>query len=264
MAYLEENEWMILNEIGYNVSSIYDINALYKNIFDWLGLLISYDCGSFALVRKEKEHYNTHFELEIVETRNIPERYIKVWQNEVKRSNTTNSIIFSAREKAYRVSDFIADSKMVTNSIYKAFYEPQELFYSMGICIVFDEEPIALLQMYRRKEEHDFEERDLFILNQLQKHLAYRMSYEFRKGNLKYFYAGAYQEELSKKYDLTEKERKVFDYAVEGLTNLEIAEKMNVSIHTVKKHFYNLYTKMNVNNRIQLLQGIPKKNDDKQ
>ena len=44
---------------------------------------------------------------------------------------------------------------------------------------------------------------------------------------------------------------------VHGLSNEDIAQKMNISIHTVKKHFHSIYTKMNVRNRVQMIQSLP-------
>ena len=32
---------------------------------------------------------------------------------------------------------------------------------------------------------------------------------------------------------------------------------MNISIHTVKKHFHSIYEKMHVKNRVQMLQSLP-------
>ena len=44
---------------------------------------------------------------------------------------------------------------------------------------------------------------------------------------------------------------------IQGYSNGEIAERGNVSIHTIKKHLQNIYSKMGVKNRVQLLQCLP-------
>ena len=44
--------------------------------------------------------------------------------------------------------------------------------------------------------------------------MAYRMCYENRKGDVKYFYAESYQKKLYKKYGITEKEKEIFEYAI--------------------------------------------------
>jgi DNA-binding NarL/FixJ family response regulator len=50
---------------------------------------------------------------------------------------------------------------------------------------------------------------------------------------------------------LTRRERQILSQTATGATNNEIAEHLNVSMHTVKTHIYNLFKKINVSNRIQ-------------
>jgi hypothetical protein len=49
MPYLEENEWMILNELAYNISFIYSVDAMRKDVLNWLNLLINFDGAVFSL-----------------------------------------------------------------------------------------------------------------------------------------------------------------------------------------------------------------------
>lgn len=51
--------------------------------------------------------------------------------------------------------------------------------------------------------------------------------------------------------NLTERESNVLFYLAKGLTNEEIAEKLHISIHTVKAHLESIYDKLDVSNRIQ-------------
>ena len=116
---------------------------------------------------------------------------------------------------------------------------------------------MGMIQLFRKKESGSFTRRDLFALDQLQKHFAYRFSYEVKKGDTRYFFAKGYYEEIVKEYNLTEREGDVFIQVIQGYSNGEIAERGNVSIHTIKKHLQNIYSKMGVKNRVQLLQCLP-------
>jgi len=51
---------------------------------------------------------------------------------------------------------------------------------------------------------------------------------------------------------LTSREREVLRQLVDGLTNEEIAQTLNVSEATVKKHLGRVMTKLHVDNRVQL------------
>ena len=50
---------------------------------------------------------------------------------------------------------------------------------------------------------------------------------------------------------LTERERSILFYVSQGLINSEIAEKLHISVHTVKAHLETIYEKLGVKNRVQ-------------
>ncbi len=57
-------------------------------------------------------------------------------------------------------------------------------------------------------------------------------------------------------FNLSKREQEIFSYIANGLSNLEIAEKLFLSKNTVKKHIQNIYSKLDVKNRIQALKKI--------
>lgn len=59
-----------------------------------------------------------------------------------------------------------------------------------------------------------------------------------------------------KEMDLTKREIDVLKLIAEGYTNDQIAEKMFISKNTVKSHIKNIYLKLDVKNRIQVLKKI--------
>jgi DNA-binding CsgD family transcriptional regulator len=54
-----------------------------------------------------------------------------------------------------------------------------------------------------------------------------------------------------KKFDLTEREEEILLLISKGHTNKEIAEKMFVSVNTIKTHTKNIFIKLDVKNRTQ-------------
>ena len=52
-------------------------------------------------------------------------------------------------------------------------------------------------------------------------------------------------------YHLTEREMSVILCLAQGLTNEEIANRLHISVHTVKAHLEAIYDKLGVSNRVQ-------------
>lgn len=67
------------------------------------------------------------------------------------------------------------------------------------------------------------------------------------------------KEELNKSIELTRREKELLKLANTGLTNKEIAEKLSISSGTVKKHFDNIFKKLNVGNKIEALNKVKSK-----
>lgn len=251
MAYLEENEWMFINEITYNIHYIYSIDDMRKKVLNWLNVLLNYDGAVFSFINHDSN--------ELIDSVgfSIEDKYLKIFEKKYLLKSPVSWMVKSGKTAAFKESDVLSQESIMSNDFYKEFYAPNRFFYSMYMNIVFRDEVIGLISIFNRKEKKDFTNRDIFIIGQLQKHLAYRLFYEEKKGDTRYFYAKGYHDRICREFNLTTRESEILSYAVKGLSNEEISEIMNISVHTVKKHFHSLYIKMNVKNRIQLLQSLP-------
>ena len=58
---------------------------------------------------------------------------------------------------------------------------------------------------------------------------------------------------LSEHFSLTNREQEIIALVVRGKTNKEIEKELFISLKTVKSHLYNIYQKLNVQNRLQLM-----------
>jgi len=56
------------------------------------------------------------------------------------------------------------------------------------------------------------------------------------------------------KYKITRREKEILNKIIKGLTNRDIGEQLSISVSTVKKHLYNIYSKTNAGNREKLIE----------
>lgn len=58
---------------------------------------------------------------------------------------------------------------------------------------------------------------------------------------------------LYRKNNISDREKEIIKMILGGMTNKEICDSLFISIRTVKNHIYNIYKKMNINSRYQLI-----------
>ena len=173
MGYLDENEWILLNEIAYNISYIFTVEEMQDEILNrWLPILIPYDAAVLARLSRTAdggyvftETYGYH----------LSPKMLDIWQEQTQKADAYRWLLYSNTSATFRESAFREEDKLKNTPIYESFYEPNGLCYSAGLCICFREEPVGFLRLYRRKEKGEFAERDLFALSQGAAGTAHRL-----------------------------------------------------------------------------------------
>jgi len=61
---------------------------------------------------------------------------------------------------------------------------------------------------------------------------------------------------LLNEYDITKREKEIIMLILKGYNNRKIADSIFVSINTVKTHVYNIYNKLKINNRYELMHFV--------
>lgn len=90
MAFLNENEWIRLNEIAYNISFIYTVEEMQHEILNrWLPFLISYDSAIFARISTAE---NGSYQFQAPAAFHLPQQAVDVWMQE-----SLNSDAFAGR-----------------------------------------------------------------------------------------------------------------------------------------------------------------------
>jgi DNA-binding NarL/FixJ family response regulator len=62
--------------------------------------------------------------------------------------------------------------------------------------------------------------------------------------------------DLIQNYNLTKREKQIYSLLYKGISNKDIADKLNKSVRTVETHRFNIMHKMGVNNVVELLRKV--------
>ena len=57
---------------------------------------------------------------------------------------------------------------------------------------------------------------------------------------------------IAESVGITKRERQVIPLVADGFSNKEIAQKLNLSVYTVKSHVHNILVKLAINKRVQI------------
>lgn len=137
---------------------------------------------------------------------------------------------------------------------YKKVYKPNNWHYALQIVIARHKKFLGAATFYRTIGKEDFHYDDIFVLDMLKDHLAYRLEQYYKSGDRgvkKLTVTAAVTE-----YGLTRREHTILRCLMAGEDNAAICEKLVITPNTLKKHILNIYRKMGIKNRVQLFKIV--------
>ena len=244
-----------LNKLVLSLNEASDIESATRSFLRQLKFIIPFDLAVTGINTQPKGQYKSAppilvgsvspaFENEFVEALLKYTKY-----------DYMNWLFYTKQSLVYRDTDLVNEELRKNNLYYQKVMEAYDLIYACGILVVNNERITSSIALYKGSHGGDFTDDDLFVLEYLSPHLERTYGQYMERLNNDYSLTTA----LHNEYRLTEREMEIIKYIIEGHTNNEIASKTFVQTNTVKKHIYNIYIKLGVSSRTQLLSFILKK-----
>lgn len=245
MNRLETNDWLVLNDIIYKIYTSENFDAMRGNFLEQIKLLLDFDSADFFLSSTDGSNrlcspvaYNCD----------------GTYSEKFDTVDYSRGVMHSGRSMVYRETDIMPDDHRVQTEYYKNVYVPNGWHYSLQMVLAYEQQFLGVVTLYRTIGKDNFVYDDIFLINMLKDHLAFRL-YTQRQKQL----AGGSRisvDEAVEKYSLTKRERDILILLLNGIENDEICEKLVISVNTLKKHILNIYKKMEINSRIQLFKLV--------
>ena len=130
-------------------------------------------------------------------------------------------------------------------------WKPKHIRYSILAGIGYKGKALGSINLYRTDDKNDFSDKDLEIVNILKAHLNIRLYRENTPYRI-----NPDESSLKAIYGLTDRETEIVELWSRGLTDNEISERLGISKNTLKKHISNVFSKLEISSRVELLKII--------
>lgn len=252
---LTQSEWEKLNELIVTINNIVDSTAMRTAFLQKLMTLIDFDFSEFdiGIIKKASAPQLVDPVMVSKFSRKFEEEFIYQYENIYAPMDYVNWVFMSRESLVYRESDLLNDEVRKKSPFYTNYLQVFDLVYISGIVLASRGSFHGAISLYKKEKHGDFSERDIYILKQLMPHLHARFeadSDRIRKNEKSLSYM------LKNQYQLTNREIEIMGYIYGECSNAEIAKKAGIASNTAKKHIYNIYEKLDVQNRTQLMKFI--------
>lgn len=157
-----------------------------------------------------------------------------------------------SQSKVKSIEDIMSFKDYEKTSYYNDFLKKENLYYELSIPLMHKSKLVGGIGIFREKSDKPFSNKDKEIFTILSRHLSLSY-YNWLNLNNKLKYNC-----LKEKYGLTKTEQNIIKLVECGMTNREIANKKNISFHTVKAHVEHIFTKMQVHSRTEMIYQLSK------
>ena len=257
---LLQHEWEKINLMASEMNRIKDITRFRKEFLTMLGRLVAFDLADFYL--NDSKSPNKVKLVDPVVVSRFPQKFNEKFMLEYDRYfGQVDYVkwIFSSHESViYRESDLINVQMRTKSAFYMDYLKPAGFVNVAGISIAEGGVCIGAITLYRTEQNGDFSDKEIYILNQLLPHLRSKLADETKavEHNVKRCKNSSYF--LTHEYNLSNREIEILRLLCDGKNNSEISNLLSISVNTVKKHISNIFHKLNVDSRTQLIHFIIK------
>lgn len=248
MKTLETNDWMIINSIIYKIYTMEEFDDMRSCFLEQMKMVMDFDSADFILVGQEEPlrlvrsvFYNGGIDNPKMLGILADERRIR----------------YNGKNIVYRESDVIEPLELVKTKFYQEIYRPNNWQHAIHMVLGGQGRFCGLVTFYRNIGKDDFQYDDIFVLDMLKDHLAFRVSayvQELNQTEEKYTVT-----EVTARYSLTKREHTILQGLMAGKDNQQICQELTISVNTLKKHILNIYRKLGIRNRVQLFKMVKEK-----
>ncbi len=251
---LYELEWVFLLEAIYHMNEARSVDELRNTVLERLCQLTGCSKAFFQLADVGEASAPTRKFV----AAGVPEEVLGLLETKEYRGDPFAMSLALAREPRVMLdTDYVPDECRKTSEFYCDVFVGTGSYYALRAFLVQGGAPLGCIVLLRSQDQGNFTDKDERFLEILSPHMTQKLRYllpsvEADEGA----HSPSIDLEMAKRWRLSEREIDVANLAAAGLSDKEIAERLCISVSTLKKHLSNIYRKMGVSSRIKMLNAL--------
>lgn len=246
---LFEKDWKYIVDTIYRINANAELEDMQYSTLQCLRPMIPFCQGIYHIYAREGDEIRLH---SFPVVYGDEARYLNLFLNEYVNDAFFNRASVTSYDEVFRDTDVFPDEVRMQTRWYRDIYAKQGIHFALRCQLAFEGQLIGSVDLFRPKDEVDFSDKEVRILSILSRHISLKLATLLQRGSI------VEQNDktilkLIARYGLTVREGEVVKEIVSCLPDIEIADKLCISPSTLKKHIHNIYHKVGVCNRSQLL-----------
>lgn len=266
MERLGNNVWLGITNAIYTIHSAEDARQMAEVFMNQIKWLIPFDRSMFFV----KGSVDSEDDIPICI--NISDEDARRFCSDMSRYDSTLGLKAGGSSMLYKESDVVDMEIFKQSCFYNEFCKPNHIEYILHMVICYNNEYLGNILLFRNNNminAIEFSDKDFFVLNLFKEHLSVGLHRLYEENNLanitKIDKRVIYEErhpvpqsldDIFRGYGLTSREKEILELLMDGVDNYYISDSLSISPNTLKKHTFNIYRKLGINSRTELMRMI--------
>ena len=246
---VEKNVFLIYNQVLSELYRCRNYECLGRYFLPTLKLLIP---APYASILRSVERENRIF---LMDPLCVPADFIEAERNYMRYADADQTGWLSRCREAtiYRESELVEEQERLHSTIYQKCYQPYGIYDTLFYAVVHNGRHLGVLSLFRCRQDGPFTEEEVFLLKSVGSHLNQHMASLLDKSDRQGSFGGRDLSAVAAKYGLTAREKELLELLTRFRNNNEIAEALQVRGSTLQKHFQNMFRKLGVTSRWEVM-----------
>lgn len=248
---MEKNQFLIINDLIYDIYNWHSLDDIKENFFQRLKLIVPFSYASILLNSSPDSG-----EISLGNPIVYPQSFLEAENAYLSFDPDADYMLWNlyAKESNLQRSSALLDEQTRLNSpLYKNCYQNFDVYDDIQFTIVYEGKLLALLTLYRTSMDGTFTTDDMFFIRALGMHLNTVMHRMLHVSDTRHVCNEHHLADMKKRFELTGREVEILSHLYHFESNAEIADALGIRENTLQKHLQNLFRKLNVTSKWEVL-----------